>query len=65
MVIFFYQTMIWFDKSFIKFCNSFINLIKLVSALTCSSTRVRLGWKKEHVEKKCSVLGKREKDYCQ
>ena len=33
--------MIWFGKSIIKFCKSFINLIKLVSALTCSSARVR------------------------
>ena len=34
--------MIWFDYSFIKFCKSFINLIKLFSARTCSSARVRL-----------------------
>ena len=33
--------MIWFDKSFIKFCKSFINLIKLVSTLICSSARVK------------------------
>ena len=33
--------MIWFGKSFIKFCKSFINLIKLVSTRTCSSARVR------------------------
>ena len=33
--------MIWFGKSFIKFCRSFINLIKLVSTRTCSSARVR------------------------
>ena len=33
--------MIWFGKSFIKFCKSFINLIKLVSTGTCSSARVR------------------------
>ena len=33
--------MIWFDKSFIKFCRSFINLIKLLSTKTCSSARVR------------------------
>ena len=33
--------MIWFGKSFIKFCKSFINLIKLVSTLTFSSVRVR------------------------
>ena len=37
----FYQIMIWFGKSFIKFCKSFINLIKLVSTRTCSSARVR------------------------
>ena len=35
--------MIWFVKSFIKFCKRFINLIKLVSTLTCSSARVRVG----------------------
>ena len=34
--------MIWFGKSFIKFSKSFINLIKLVSALTCSLARVRV-----------------------
>ena len=34
--------MIWFGKSFIEFCESFINLIKLVSTRTCSSARVRL-----------------------
>ena len=34
--------MIWFGKSFIEFCKSFINLIKLVSTLTCSSARVRV-----------------------
>ena len=34
--------MIWFGYSFIKFCKSFINLIKLFSARTCSSARVRL-----------------------
>ena len=34
--------MIWFDKSFIKFCRSFINLIKLLTTKTCSSARVRL-----------------------
>ena len=33
--------MIWFGKSFIKFCKIFINLIKLVSTRTCSSARVR------------------------
>ena len=33
--------MIWFGKSFIKSCKSFINFIKLVSTLTCSSARVR------------------------
>ena len=33
--------MIWFGKSFIKFCKSFTNLIKLVSTRTCSSARVR------------------------
>ena len=33
--------MIWFGKSFIKFCKSFINLIKLVSTRTCSPARVR------------------------
>ena len=33
--------MIWFGKSFIKFCKSFIDLIKLVSTRTCSSARVR------------------------
>ena len=33
--------MIWFGKSFINFCKSFINLIKLVSTRTCSSARVR------------------------
>ena len=33
--------MIWFGKSFIEFCKSFINLIKLVSTRTCSSARVR------------------------
>ena len=33
--------MIWFGKSFIKFCKSFINLIKLVSTRICSSARVR------------------------
>ena len=33
--------MIWFGKSFIQFCKSFINLIKLVSTRTCSSARVR------------------------
>ena len=33
--------MIWFGKSFIKFCKSFITLIKLVSTRTCSSARVR------------------------
>ena len=34
--------MIWFGKSFIKFCKSFIDLMKLVSTLTCSSARVRV-----------------------
>ena len=34
--------MIWFGKSFIKFCKSFINLIKLVSTLTFCSARVRI-----------------------
>ena len=34
--------MIWLGKSFIKFCKSFINLIKLVSTRTCSLARVRL-----------------------
>ena len=35
--------MIWFGKSFIKFCKIFINLIiKLVSTQTCSLARVRL-----------------------
>ena len=38
--------MIWFGKSFIKFCRSFINLIKLVSTRISSSARVRL----EHIE---------------
>ena len=33
--------MIWFGKIFIKFCKSFINLIKLFSTRTCSSARVR------------------------
>ena len=33
--------MIWFGKSLIKFCKSFINLIKLVSTRTSSSARVR------------------------
>ena len=33
--------MIWFGKSFIKFCKNFINLIKLVSTQTCSLARVR------------------------
>ena len=36
-----YQNMIWFCKSFIKFCKSCINLIKLVSSQTCSLARVR------------------------
>ena len=39
----FYQTMTWFCKRFIKFCKSFINLIKLISTRTCSSARVRPG----------------------
>ena len=34
--------MIWFGKSFIKFCKSFINLMKLVSTQTSSSARVRV-----------------------
>ena len=33
--------MIWSGKSFIEFYKSFLNLIKLVSTLTCSSARVR------------------------
>ena len=33
--------MIWFGKSFIKFCKSFINSIKLVSTRTCRLARVR------------------------
>ena len=33
--------MIWFGKSFIKFCKSFINLMKLVCTRTCSSARIR------------------------
>ena len=33
--------MIWFGKSFIKICKSFINLIKLVSTRTCRLARVR------------------------
>ena len=33
--------MIWFGKSCIKFCKSFIISIKLVSTRTCSSARVR------------------------
>ena len=33
--------MVWFGKSFIKFCRSFINLIKLVKTRTCSSVRAR------------------------
>ena len=33
--------MIWSGKSFIKVCKSFIDLIKLVSTLTCSQARVR------------------------
>ena len=33
--------MTWLGKSFIKFCKSFINSIKLVSTRTCSSARVR------------------------
>ena len=33
--------MIWFGKIFIKFCKSFITLIKLVSTRTCNSARVR------------------------
>ena len=41
--------MIWFGKSFIKFCKSFINLIKLVSTRTCSSARVRM-------ESMCNVI---------
>ena len=36
-----FQNMIWFCKSFIKFCKSCINLIKLVSSQTCSLARVR------------------------
>ena len=32
--------MIWFGKSFIQFCKSFIVLIKLVSTRSCSSARV-------------------------
>ena len=36
-----YQNMIWICKSFIKFCKSCINLIKLVSSQTCSLARVR------------------------
>ena len=38
----FQQTMMWFGKSFIKFCRSFIKLIKLLSTQTCSSARVSL-----------------------
>ena len=34
--------MMWFGKSFIELCKSFIDLIKLVSTRTCSSARVRL-----------------------
>ena len=34
--------MVWFGKSFIKFCRSFINLIKLVGTQTRSSARVRV-----------------------
>ena len=34
--------MIWFGKSFIKFCKNFINLLKLFSTRTCSSARVRV-----------------------
>ena len=33
--------MIWCGQSFIKFCKSFLNLIKLVSTRTSSSARVR------------------------
>ena len=40
-IVKFLSNMIWFGKSFIKFCKSFINLIKLVSTLTCSLARVR------------------------
>ena len=39
--------MIWFGKSFIKFCKSFMNLMKLVSTRTCSSARVRAELNKE------------------
>ena len=34
--------MIWFCESFIKFCTSFIDLIKLISTLICSLAKVRL-----------------------
>ena len=34
--------MMWFGKSFINFCKSFINLVKIVSTRTCSSPRVRM-----------------------
>ena len=45
--------MIWFGKSFIKFCKSFINFIKLVSTQTCSSARVRATWASTH----CNICG--------
>ena len=35
--------MLWFGKSFIIFCKSFINLIKVVSTQTYSLARVRGG----------------------
>ena len=51
--------MIWFGKSFIKFCKSYINLKKLFSTRTCSSARVRVGinrpWKKTRVIKNMGV----------
>ena len=35
--------MIWFGKSSIKFVRALLNLLQLVSTLTCNSARIRVG----------------------
>ena len=45
--------MIWFGKSLIKFCKSFINLIKLVSTRTCSSIAA---WPELETDSDCQTV---------
>ena len=59
--------MIWFGKTvraFLNFVGALLNLIKLVSAQTCSWARVRVALARKALQQLSCQVGQAESDCC-